>query len=151
MFKDKPFESIAKIMSSMQTGKFDVELTKAVFQPVQDNLTAWGELARSHGKAAQASFTESLESLKVAKEPQASFLVLKSFTENFFALSVKHIKEAADLGVAQYHSTLENLETDNPEAFAQVAKTFKNVTESAKKAMDAAVMKTAYAIEKAVV
>jgi hypothetical protein len=62
MFKNTPFEAIAKSMTESAHTFNANDMQKAV-DPIQNNLKAWTDLAMSQAKEANAIFEESVESL----------------------------------------------------------------------------------------
>ena len=67
MFKNTPFEAIAKSMTDAAP-KFNPAAVQDAIKPAQDNLKAWADLAQSQAKEAQAVLTETVESMKAIKE-----------------------------------------------------------------------------------
>ena len=59
MFKNTPFEAIAKTMSESAPKMNPAALQEAI-KPVQDNLKAWADLAQVQAKEAQAVMTETV-------------------------------------------------------------------------------------------
>ncbi|MFZ2327294.1 MAG: hypothetical protein WAW73_10275, partial [Rhodoferax sp.] len=80
MFKNTPFEAIAKSMTE-SAPKFDMAAAQDAFRPVQDNLKAWADLAQSQAAEAQATLMETVEAVKGAKDPQAAFEAFKASSE----------------------------------------------------------------------
>jgi hypothetical protein len=126
MFKNTPFEAIAKTMSE-QAPKLNPAAVQEALKPVQDNIKAWADLAQAQAKEAQAVLAESVESIKGAKDPQAAFEVFKASAEAGMALFAKNLQAATSLSVGQFHSTVDAVEKAHPapEAFAAVAKNLK--------------------------
>ena len=72
MFKNTPFEAIAKSMTE-SAPKFDLGAAQEALRPLQDNLKAWADLAQSQATEAQTAMMETIEAVKGAKDPQAAF------------------------------------------------------------------------------
>ena len=113
MFKNTPFEAIAKTMSEAAP-KVNPAAVQEALKPVQDNLKAWADLAQAQAKEAQAVITETVESIKGAKDPQAAFEVMKSSAEAGVALFSKNLKAATTLSVGQFHSSVDAIERPIP-------------------------------------
>lgn len=144
MFKNTPFESIAKTMSE-SAPKFNPTAMQDAIKPAQDNLKAWADLAQSQAKEAQAVITETVESIKGIKDPQEAFEIMKASAEAGMALFAKSLKDATSLSVGQFHSTVDAIEKAHPapEAFAAVAKGLKSAASTAESALDSALEKGA--------
>lgn len=147
MFKNTPFEAIAKTMQD-SAGKFNPAAAQEAIKPVMDNLKAWGDMAQSQAKAAQAAVAESVETLKSSKAPQEAFASMQASAEAGMTLAAKHLKEATALGVAQFQSSLEALEKSHPapEALAGVSKTLKAAAANLESALDSALKTGAAAV-----
>ena len=99
MFKNTPFEAIAKTLSE-SAPKFDPAAMQQAIRPVQDNLKAWADLAQSQASEAQAALLETVEAVngtvdavqKAHPSPEA------------FAPIAKNLKSAA----SQAESTLDS-------------------------------------------
>ena len=147
MFKNTPFEAIAKTMSEAAP-KVNPAAVQEALKPVQDNLKAWADLAQAQAKEAQAVITETVESIKGAKDPQAAFEVMKSSAEAGVALFSKNLKAATTLSVGQFHSSVDAIEKAHPapEAFASVAKNLKAAASTAESTLESALEKGASAV-----
>jgi len=106
MFKNTPFEAIAKSMTE-SAPKFDMGAAQEALRPLQDNLKAWADLAQSQAAQAQAAITDSVEAVKRAKDPQAAFEALKTSSETAMALFQKNLNDAVALSVTQSHDTID--------------------------------------------
>ncbi len=147
MFKNTPFEAIAKTMSESAPKMNPVALQEAI-KPVQDNLKAWADLAQVQAKEAQAVIAETVESIKGAKDPQAAFELMKASAEAGMAIFAKNLKAATSLSVDQFHSSVDAIEKalPAPEAFASVAKNLKAAASTAESTLDTALEKGAAAV-----
>jgi len=144
MFKNTPFEAIAKTMQE-SAPKLNPAAVQEALKPVQDNLKAWADLAQAQAKEAQAALTESVESIKSAKDPQAAFEVFKASAEASIALFTKNLKAATSLSVDQFQSGVDAVEKAHPapEAFAAVAKNLKAAASTAESTLDSVLEKSA--------
>jgi hypothetical protein len=150
MFKNTPFEAIAKTMSESAPKMNPAALQEAI-KPVQDNLKAWADLAQVQAKEAQAVITETVESIKGAKDPQTAFEVMKASAEAGMAMFAKNLKAATSLSVGQFHSSVDAIEKAHPapEAFAAVAKNLKAAATTAESTLETAMEKGAAAVASA--
>lgn len=144
MFKNTPFEAIAKTMSE-SAPKFNPAAMQDAIKPAQENLKAWTDLAQNQAKEAQAALAESVESIKTAKDPQAAFEVFKASAEAGMAMFAKNLKAATSLSVGQFHTTVDAIEKAHPapEVFASVSKNLKDAASKAEIALDTAMDKAA--------
>lgn len=147
MFKNTPFEAIAKTMSE-SAPKFDATSMQDSIKPVQGNLKAWADLAQNQAKEVQAAITETVASMKDIKDPQAAFEIMKAASEAGMAMFAKNLKEATSLSFGQFHSTVDAVEKAHPapEAFASVAKNLKAAATTAESTLDTVMEKGAAAI-----
>ena len=143
MFKNTPFEAIAKTMTESIPQLSPAALQDAI-KPAQDNLKAWADLAQRQAKDAQAIFEESAESMKSVKDPQTALDVFKAASEAGKALIAKNLKEATSLSVDQFHATVDAIEKNHPapEAFAEIAKNLKATASTAESTLVSALDKT---------
>ena len=144
MFKNTPFEAIAKSMSD-SAPKFDLGAAQESLRPLQDNLKAWADLAQSQAAEAQAAMMETVEAVKGAKDPQAAFEAFKTSSETAMALFQKNLKDAVALSVTQFHDTVDAVQKTHPagEALAPFANGLKAAASSAESNLDAAMEKGA--------
>ncbi len=148
MFKNTPFESIAKSMTE-GAGKFNPEAMQDVVKSTQENLKAWAELGQSQVQAAQAAAAENLEVLKGVKEPQAAMEAMKASAEQGVAMATRNLKEVTALAVSQFKANVDAIEKAHPapEAFASVAKGLKEAASTLESNLDAAMQKGATAAD----
>jgi|GEM_PF-788048 len=144
MFKNTPFEAIAKTMSE-SAPKFTPAAMQDAIKPAQDNLKAWADLAQNQAREAQAALTETVEAIKGIKDPQAAFEIMKASAEAGAAMFAKNLKDATALSFGQFHSTVDAIEKAHPapEAFSAVAKNLKAAASTAESALDTAMEKGA--------
>jgi hypothetical protein len=147
MFKNTPFEAIAKTISQ-SAPKFNPAAMQDAVKPAQDNLKAWADLAQQQAREAQAALTETMASIKDIKDPQAAFEIMKASAEAGMAMFAKNLKEATSLSFTQFHNGVDAVEKAHPapEAFAPVAKSMKAAATSAESALDSAMEKGAAAV-----
>ncbi len=147
MFKNTPFEAIAKTMSE-SVPKFDPAAMQDAIKPAQENIKAWADLAQNQAKEAQAVLTETVESIKGIKDPQAAFEIMKASAEAGMAMFAKNLKDATALSFGQFHSTVDAVEKAHPakEAFAPLAKNLKAAATTAENALETAMEKGAAAV-----
>ena len=69
MFKNTPFEAIAKTMTDAAP-KFNADAIQEGVKPIQDNLKIWADLAQNQAKEAQAAMAETMASIKDIKDPE---------------------------------------------------------------------------------
>lgn len=144
MFKNTPFEAIAKTMQE-SAPKLNPAAMQDAMKPVQANLQAWADLAQAQAKEAQAALTDTVESIKTAKDPQAAFEVFKASAEAGMAMFAKNLKAAASLSVGQFQSGVDAVEKAHPapEAFAAVAKNLKAAASTAESTLGSVMEKSA--------
>jgi hypothetical protein len=147
MFKNTPFEAIAKSMSE-SAPKFNVASMQDAIKPVQENLQAWADLAQNQAKEMQAAIAETVASIKDIKDPQAAFEIMKASSEAGMALFSKNLKEATSLSFDQFHSTVDAVEKAHPapETFAPVAKNLKAAATTAESTLATVMEKSAAAV-----
>ena len=144
MFKNTPFEAIAKTISE-SAPKFNATSMQDAIKPAQENLKAWADMAQSQAKEAQAAMAETMASIKDIKDPQAAFELMKASSEAGMAMFAKNLKEATSLSVGQFNSTVDAVEKAHPapEAFAAVAKNLKAAATTAESTLDSVLEKGA--------
>ena len=144
MFKNTPFEAIAKTMSE-SAPKFTPAAMQDAIKPAQDNLKAWADLAQNQAREAQAALTDTVEAIKGIKDPQAAFEIMKASAEAGAAMFAKNLKDATALSFGQFHSTVDAIEKAHPapEAFSAVAKAMKSAASTAESTLDTAMEKSA--------
>lgn len=150
MFSNTSFDSITKTFKA-NAEKFNSAATQEAFQPVMEQLKAWGDLAQKQAQVAQAAVAETVESFKSIKEPQAAFETMKASAENGLAMATKNLKDVTALGIAQFHASIDALEKAHPapEAFANVGSTLKTAVASMGTALDSAMKTGAATVKKA--
>ncbi len=147
MFKNTPFEAIAKTLSE-SAPKFNAASMQDAIKPTQDNLKAWADLAQNQAKEAQAAIAETMASLKDIKDPQTAFEIMKASAEAGMVMFAKNLKEATSLSVGQFHTTVDAVEKAHPapEAFASVAKSLKAAATTTEGTLESMMEKSAAAV-----
>ena len=148
MFKNTPFESIAKSMTD-GAAKFNPEAMQEVVKSTQENLKAWTSLAQSQVQAAQAAAADNLETFKGVKEPQAAMEAMKASAEQGIALATQNLKEVTALAVAQFKANVDAIEKTHPapQAFASIAKGLKEAASTLETNLDSAMKSGATAVD----
>jgi hypothetical protein len=95
--------------------------------------------------------TETVESFKSIKEPQAAFEAMKSSAENGLAMATKNLKDVTALGFEQFHTSVDALQKAHPapEVFATVGKGLKSAASTMETAIESAMKTGASAVKKA--
>jgi hypothetical protein len=147
MFKNTPFEAIAKSMTDAAP-KFSATALQDAIKPAQDSLKVWADMAQNQAKEAQAALADTVESIKGIKDPQAAFELMKASSEAGMAMFAKNLKEATALSFEQFHSTVDAVEKAHPapEAFAAIAKNLKEAATTAEKSLASAMEQGAAAV-----
>jgi hypothetical protein len=145
----KSFESAEKALKS-SAEKFTPAAAQEAFQPIMDNLKAWGDLVQEQAQASQAALAQTFEMFKDIKEPQAAFNAMGAFAENLTAMFSKNIMDAVRLSMVQFKGTVASLENSLPasEAFAGIANGFKEAASKMESSMETAVNDGTAAVKK---
>ena len=144
MFKNTPFDSIAKSMSDAMP-QFNTDTVHEAVKPAQENLKAWADLAQKQAAEVQSAIGETLASIKSIKDPQAAFEIMKHSAEAGMAMYAKNLKDATSLSFGQFHGSVDALEKAHPahEGVASVAKSLKAAASTAENAIESAMAKSA--------
>ena len=150
MFTNTPFESVAKTMKENAL-KFNPAASQEAFKPVMEQLQAWGDLAQKQAQSFQAAATQTVESFKSIKEPQAAFEAMKASAESSIAVATQNLKDVTALGFAQFHASVDAIEKAHPapEAFAAVSKGLKTAASTMENALESAMKTGTAAVKKA--
>ncbi|OYU44747.1 MAG: hypothetical protein CFE44_11275 [Burkholderiales bacterium PBB4] len=142
MFKNTPFEAIAKSMTE-SAPEFDMGAAQEAIRTGQDSLKAWADLAQAQAAQAQAAMMESVEAVKGAKDPQAAFEAFKTSSETAVALFQKNLKDAVALSVTQFHDTVDAVQKAHPagDSLAPIAKGLKAAASTVETTLDTAMEK----------
>lgn len=144
MFKNTPFESIAKSMTE-SAPKFDLGAAQEAMRSGQDSLKAWADLAQAQAAQTQAAMMEAVEAVKGASDPQSAFEAFKTSSETAMALFQKNLKDAVALSVTQFHDTVDAVQKVHPagDSLAPLAKGLKAAASSAESTLETAMEKGA--------
>ena len=150
MLTNKSYESAEKTMKS-NAEKFTPAAAQEAFQPMMDNLKAWGDLVQEQAQASQAAVTETFEAFKSIKEPKAAFDIMSAFAENLMAMTAKNIKDAVALSVAQFKGNVESLEKNLPasDAVTSIANGMKDAASKMENSVESSVNDGTAAVKKA--
>jgi hypothetical protein len=146
----KSLESAQKTMKS-SAEKFTHGADQEAFQPMMENIKAWGDLVQEQAQASQAAVAKTLEAFKDIKEPQAVFEAMSAFAENITAMFAKNIKDAVALSVAQFKGNVGALENNLPasESVTKIANGLKNAASKMEDSVGSAVNDGTAAAKKA--
>jgi prolyl-tRNA synthetase len=146
---NKSFESAETALKS-SAEKFTPAAAQEAFQPIMDNLKAWGDLVQEQAQASQAALAQTFEAFKDIKEPQAAFNAMGAFAENFTAMFSKNIMDAVRLSMVQFKGTVVSLENSLPAsaAFAGIANGLKEAASKMESSMETAVNDGTAAVKK---
>lgn len=142
MFKNTPFDSIAKTMSDAMP-QFNASAVQDAAKPAQENLKAWADLAQKQAAEVQSAISQTVASIKGIQDPQAAFEIMKDSAEAGMAMYAQNLKDATSLSFGQFHGNVDALEKAHPqhEVVASVAKSLKAAASTAENAIDAAMTK----------
>ena len=121
------FESAQKSLQS-SVEQFTPQAMQQAFQPMMDNMKAWGELVQQQTQESQNVATETFEAFKNAKEPQAVVDVMSQFGKNLLALTSKNFKDTVALSVAQFKGNVDAMQKILPasDAVTNIANSMKD-------------------------
>ena len=108
MNMNQTFESAQKSIQS-SAEKFTPEAMQEAFQPMMNNMKAWGELVQQQAQASQAVVTETFEAFKNVKEPQAALEIMGTFAQNMMEITSKNLKETVALSVSQFKGNVDSM------------------------------------------
>ena len=150
MLTNKSFESAQKTIKS-SAEKFTPAAAQEAFQPMADNLKAWGDLVQEQAQASQAAVTETFEAFKSIKEPKAAFDIMSAFSEKLMAMTAQNFQDAIALSVAQFNGNVESLVKNLPasDAVTSIANGMKDAASKMESSVGSAVNDGAAAVKKA--
>jgi len=107
--------------------KFAPEAIQAKLRPVIEQAQAWADLGKKHFDETRAATEAALKSLTGVKDPQAAIDVIKANAQQGLVLAGEQLRASAELGVSQFHATVDAATAKLPQAdaFAPVAKGLK--------------------------
>jgi len=108
--------------------KFTPEAVQANLRPVMEQMQAWADLGKKHFEETRLATEAALKSLTGVKDPQSAVELIKANAKQGLTLAGEQLRASADLGVSQFHATLDATTSKLPqaEAFAPVAKGLKS-------------------------
>ena len=146
---NQSFESVQKSIQS-STEKFTPEAMQEAFQPVMNNMKAWGELVQQQAQASQSALTETFEAFKNVKEPQAAMEIMGTFAQTMMEMTSKNMKDTVALSVSQFKGNVSSLEKTLPasEAVTSIANSMKDSATQMETSVESSVNEGAAAIKK---
>jgi hypothetical protein len=107
--------------------KFAPEAIQANLRPVMEQMQAWADLGKKHFEESRLATEAALKSLTGIKDPQAAVELIKANATQGLTLAGEQLRASADLGVQQFHATLDATaaKLPQPEAFAPLTKGLK--------------------------
>lgn len=150
MFKNTPFEAIAKAMSE-GAPKFDPTAVQATVTAMQDNLMAWGNLAQSQAQAVQASVSQTMAALQGVKDPQSALETIQSSASDGVSLAAQNLQAVTALAMAQYLASVDAIEKAHPmpESFAAVSQALRTAASNFENSVNAALDKASATVVQA--
>lgn len=142
MFKNTPFEAVAKALSE-GAPKFDPSGVSSVVSVMQDNLIAWGNLAQTQAQAVQASVTKTVAALQGVSDPQAALEAVKLSAADGVNLATKNLQAVTALAMAQFLASVDAIEKAHPmpESFAPVGQALRSAATNFENAVSGALDK----------
>lgn len=130
--------------------KFTPEAMQANLRPVMDQMQAWADLGKKHFEESRLATEAALKSFTGVKDPQAAVELIKTNAKTGLTLAGDQLRATADLGVSQFHATLDATaaKLPQPDAFAPVAKGLKSGVDSAHTALSTVIDQVAPAVKK---
>ncbi len=107
--------------------KFAPEALQANFKPVLEQVQAWADLGKKHFEESRLATEAALKAMTGVKDPQAAVDVIKANAQQGLTLAGQQLRASADLGVSQFHATVDATAAKLPQAdaFAPFAKSLK--------------------------
>jgi len=107
--------------------KFAPEAIQANLRPVMEQVQAWADLGKKHFDETRAATEAALKSFTGVKDPQAAIDVLKANAQQGLVLAGEQLRASAELGVSQFHASVDAAAAKLPqaEAFAPITKGLK--------------------------
>ena len=144
------FESAQKSIQS-SAEKFTPEAMQEAFQPIMNNMKAWGELVQQQAQASQTVVTETFEAFKNVKEPQAALEIMGTFAQNLVEMTSKNLKETVALSVSQFKGNVDSMQKNLPasDAVTSIANSMKDSATQMETSVESSVNEGAAAVKKA--
>ena len=146
---NQTFESAQKSIQS-SAEKFTPEAMQEAFQPIMNNMKAWGELVQQQAQASQTVVTETFEAFKNVKEPQAALEIMGTFAQNLVEMTSKNLKETVALSVSQFKGNVDSMQKNLPasDAVTSIANSMKDSATQMETSVESSVNEGAAAIKK---
>lgn len=150
MNMNQNFESAQKSLQS-SAEKFTPEAMQEAFQPIMNNMKAWGELVQQQAQASQSAFTETFEAIKNVKQPQAAMEIMGTFAQSLMEMTSKNMKDTVALSVSQFKGNVTSLEKNLPasQAVTSIANNMKEAASKMESSVETSVNEGAAAVKKA--
>ena len=150
MNMNQTFESAQKSIQS-SAEKFTPEAMQEAFQPMMNNMKAWGELVQQQAQASQAVVTETFEAFKNVKEPQAALEIMGTFAQNLVEMTSKNLKETVALSVSQFKGNVDSMQKNLPasDAVSSISNSMKDAASKMESNVETSVNEGAAAVKKA--
>jgi hypothetical protein len=131
--------------------KFSPEAIQASLKPVMDQAQAWADLGKKHFEESRLATEAALKAMTGVKDPQAAVELMKFNAKQGLTLAGDQIRASADLGVSQFHATLDatTAKLPQPETFAPLAKGLKTGVDMAHTSLSTVIDQVAPAVKKA--
>ena len=144
------YESAQKSLQS-SAEQFTPEAMQQAFQPMMDNMKAWGELIQQQAQESQNVITETFEAFKNVKEPQAALEIMGTFAQNLVSLTSKNMKDTVALSVAQFQGNVDSMQKNLPasDAVSSIANSMKDSASKMQSSMESSVNEGYTAVKKA--
>ena len=144
------FESAQKSIQS-SAEKFTPEAMQEAFQPIMNNMKAWGELVQQQAQASQTVVTETFEAFKNVKEPQAALEIMGTFAQNLVEMTSKNLKETVALSVSQFKGNVDSMQKNLPasDAVSSISNSMKDAASKMESNVETSVNEGAAAVKKA--
>jgi hypothetical protein len=130
--------------------KFTPEALQASVKPVIEQMQAWADLGKKHFEESRLATEAALKSLTGVKDPQAAVELIKANAQQGLTLAGQQLRASADLGLSQFHATVDATTAKLPQAdaFAPIAKSLKTGVDYAHTSLSSAIDQVAPAARK---
>jgi hypothetical protein len=130
--------------------KFAPEALQANLKPVMEQLQAWADLGKKHFEESRLATEAALKSLTGVKDPQAAVELIKANAQQGLVLAGQQLRASADLGVSQFHATVDatTAKLPQPDAFAPIATGLKTGVDYAHTSLSSVIDQVAPAAKK---
>ena len=130
--------------------KFAPEALQANLKPVLEQMQAWADLGKKHFEESRLATEAALKSMTGVKDPQAAVDLIKANAQQGLTLAGQQLRASADLGVSQFHATVDAAAAKLPQAdaFAPIAKSLKTGVDYAHTSLSSVIDQVAPAAKK---